>query len=83
MSTENKLGHDPAFPTPDQNTALAMFNVGINPDGMSKRFYAACMAMQGLLTNVNIVDSLTADRRIWVVQRAFMVADEILEQEQL
>lgn len=51
--------------------------------GMSKRFYAACAAMQGILSNTNLIDSLTADRRIWVVQRAFMLADELLKQEQL
>jgi len=47
--------------------------------GMSKRFYAACMAMQGLLANpypdiVRMNDNS-------VCEMAFKIADEMLKQE--
>ena len=75
MKNQNeKLGQESAFPIG--------YDTGYDASkGMSKRFYAACMAMQGILSNTNLVDSLTADSRIWVVQRAFILADELLKQE--
>ena len=75
MKNQNeKLGQESAFPIE--------YDIGYDASkGMSKRFYAACMAMQGILSNTNLVDSLTADSRIWVVQRAFILADELLKQE--
>ena len=64
---EEKLGQEFAFP----NTDGASFCT----DGMSKRFYAACMAMQGLITHGSSqsYESMT--------QEAYGIADEILKQE--
>ena len=63
-------------------------NVCTEP-GMSKRFYAACMAMQGLLSNPNTAGQIIAvagDAEAEVVnaiicRTAFKLADELLKQE--
>jgi hypothetical protein len=80
MKTE-KLGSEPAFPVTE--------NIGLN--GMSKRFYAACAAMQGVLSNPNTakqiyatfgeVTSEQANQIICVT--AYKMADELLKQENL
>ena len=74
----NKLGQEPAFP-----------KQGIHSDiyGMSKRFYAACLAMQGLLSNSVFMSYMTqeysdnTDKE--VVRNAYELADELLKQENL
>lgn len=81
MNNEEKIGQEPAFPVSDPNTALAMFNAGIDPTGMSKRFYAACMAMQGLITT-----GIATERGIYnpsIGKMSFEIADELLKVEQL
>ena len=81
MKTE-KLGSEPAFPN----------GMEINNEyGMSKRFYAACAAMQGVLSNPNTakqiyatfgeVTSEQANQVICVT--AYKMADELLKQENL
>jgi hypothetical protein len=74
----NKLGQEPAFPS--ENVS----------DGMSKRFYAACILMQGMLTNMQFLKSnsevainnkLDADECL--VKTAYSLADELLKQENL
>lgn len=72
METKNeKLGNEPAFPS--KNVARA---TGY-PEGISKRFYAACMAMQGLMTNN---DDPAYE---YIAKSSFKMADELLKQEQL
>ena len=44
---ENKLGQEPVHPTPHYNQESGHMN-GFS-DGMNKRFYAACAAMQGIM----------------------------------
>ena len=66
MSKE-KLGQEPAF-------------ANNNTNGMSKRFYAACAAMQGLLANSNVKDLQYSFEDI-IPKLAFMYADELLRQE--
>lgn len=75
MKTTEKLGQEPAFPQPP----LKASGETIFVDGMSKRFYAACAAMQGILANKypDIV-GLTTEQLIGV---SYECADEILEQE--
>ena len=51
---------------------------------MSKRFYAACAAMQGLLSNsfVNTVLSQNPEvQNTEIVNKAYAIADELLKQE--
>lgn len=86
---ENKLGQEPAFPTPDyilENSGILNFD----PIGMSKRFYAACAAMQGMLAgnyNCNLVNTPTNNiedgypEPILIITQAYQFADELLRQE--
>lgn len=68
MSKE-KLGETSAFPVAEpQNT----FDYG-----MSKRFYAACAAMQGLYSNPAMVNYEVEE----VIASAYAAADELLKQE--
>jgi len=69
--SEQKLGQDSAFP------------LEYVSDGMSKRFYAACAAMQGLSsTELNGLSfTRAAERAKEVVKIAYVYADELLKQE--
>ena len=84
----NKLGQEPAFP--NENT------MDCQPPycyGMSKRFYAACAAMQGILAgDSNTLTCTTKDDVLSahktysydhskIVKNAFKLADELLKQE--
>lgn len=53
-------------------------------EGMSKRFYAACAAMQGILSNSNTeLDSTKSFGNKYenLVKSAYIFADELLKQE--
>jgi len=87
MKTENeKLGQEPAFPPSRETQELAPSCEGYHV-GMSKRFYAACAAMQGILTNQNLSQNLTKgitnnkDANAAIINHAYAVADELLKQE--
>lgn len=74
MNNEKKLGQEPAF--------ACMYGTSENgylQEGMSKRFYAACMAMQGILVNKSVTVKSARD----FAEMAFDFADELLKQEQL
>lgn len=86
--TNEKLGQEPAFPVID--------DVGTASIGMSKRFYAACAAMQGIISNfpndpkhleLEMKSILKAYGNITVEQavakEAYMYADELLKQENI
>lgn len=64
---ETKLGQEPAFPNTDSQTFCN--------DGMSKRFYAACAAMQGLISHYGVAFEELH------IQKAYYYADELLKQE--
>lgn len=49
--------------------------------GMSKRFYAACAAMTGILSNENVLNGKTSNGPSEFVRLAYKCADEILKQE--
>ena len=71
---ETKLGQEPAFPVENKH----VFNPKYN--GMSKRFYAACAAMQGLLSIPSPIamDENTIHNEI---KLCYAYADELLKQE--
>ena len=69
----NKLGHEPAYP-------VSMNVIAENYQGMSKRFYAACAAMQGIVSAVNN-DVLYEYDCEHIVKESFRFADELLKQE--
>lgn len=66
----DKLGQEPAFSCVTGDTSN-----GYLQEGMSKRFYAACAAMQGILSNPTIIPS---DK---LAEYSFKYADELLKQE--
>lgn len=75
---DENLGHDPAFPVTE--------NIGLN--GMSKRFYAACAAMQGMLSNIDFLkgNADVAKRNgknpdEFLIYTAYSLANELLKQE--
>lgn len=75
-----KLGQEPAFAM--SNSELWSNEHGVvknESNGMSKRFYAACAAMQGNLANPNSAFTSIQD----CIQTSFMHADELLKQENL
>lgn len=77
---KEKLGQKPAFPEPFVNDP----HLSLSCDkGMSKRFYAACAAMQGLLSNPEINGNHNSVNIEWISRHAFMQADELLKQENL
>lgn len=82
MKTE-KLGQEPAFPLPT-GVFLNYNENGIiidNENGMSKRFYAACSAMHGLLTTGRYSENGIYNPVI--AKLSFEIADELLKQEKL
>ena len=76
-----KLGQESAFPN-DGNWANG------NPEqGMSKRFYAACAAMQGILANQNgeyaVIGGTNQRYAENLISQSYQFADELLKQENL
>ena len=77
----NKLGQEPAFACVTSGSEAYL------QDGMSKRFYAVCVAMQGLLSNSVFMSYMAqeysdnTDKE--VVKNAYELADELLRQENL
>lgn len=67
MSENKKLGQDPAFAACSEN---------YGNDGMSKRFYAASLAMQGVVASRNEMDTVED-----LITRSYELADELLKQE--
>ena len=96
---KKKLGQEPAFPFFKENesgfgdTIVVYDSCGAKAfypfeKGMSKRFYAACMAMQGILANSNWAESMRIkddwdEYKERVASASFEVADELLRQEEL
>ena len=76
-----KLGQEPAFPiTEEQMDRIEKYPHMSEMAGMSKRFYAACAAMQGILSNGNINPNGIMPIEV-KVKLAYEYADELLKQE--
>lgn len=71
---EDKLGLEPAFPVVETK------NIESIELGISKRFYAACAAMQGLLANSEITEIVHRNVSK-AIKDCYMLADELLKQE--
>ena len=73
-----KLGQEPAFSC-TYEMKISGQNKLCYHNGMSKRFYAACAAMQGMLANgtENIYE------KELTIKLAYQYADELLKQENL
>ena len=78
-----KLGQEPAFANGNKNTK----DSDGTPNGMSKRFYAACAAMQGMLAHSTRYHCRKEDEALtWkqgMIKEAYELADELLKQEKL
>lgn len=73
------LGQDPAFPQSTEELYYNTVNAGQLPCGMNKRFYAACAAMQGMISNSHPELIMWDEEK--VVKYAYGLADELLKQE--
>lgn len=91
MEKNQKLGQEPAFPPSRETQELAPKCFGYHV-GMSKRFYAACAAMQGILAATYNKDghnevSETANEcgydsyDDFIITESYKLADELLKQE--
>ena len=78
--SDKKLGQEPAFP--GDLTELGQFgDFNRHDEGMSKRFFAACAAMQGILaswTRHSMPEKIGIEM---TVKTAYECADELLKQE--
>ena len=75
-----------------QNSAFPMYQF---ESGMSKRFYAACAAMQGIISNRELQKAIFTDasnphinvkgltNHEYLINSAYEYADELLKQENL
>jgi hypothetical protein len=76
------LGKEPAFPIDGVYALDAMIN---NKTGISKRFYAACAAMQGVLSNPKTMGIFakihSPDKAETLISGCYAWADELLKQE--
>ena len=77
---EDKLGQEPAFAT----SAALSANEDLYQSGMSKRFYAACAAMQGFIAmgSTNPNDIRKPDYKNIIIE-SYAFADELLKRENL
>ena len=77
-----KQGQEPAFPVIEeiQGNYGKYWQTTV---GMSKRFYAACAAMQGMLGNGRYSDTELDNTIPDVIKICYRVADELLKQEKL
>ena len=81
-----KLGQEPAFAC-TYEMKISGQNKLCYHDGMSKRFYAACAAMQGMLAHSTRYHCRKEDEALtWkqgIIKEAYELADELLKQENL
>lgn len=70
---KEKLGQEPAFPLAEPQNEFEI--------GMSKRFYAACAAMNGLMSSLSPTQEITARLAEQISKESYMIADELLKQE--
>ena len=80
-----KLGQEPAFACTYEMKIFGQNKLCYH-EGMSKRFYAACAAMQGLLSNPSIgrpQSFADVDGYEEFIKVCYSYADELLKQENL
>ena len=78
---DKKLGQEPAFANTETYNPNNMECNGTYQQGMSKRFYAACAAMQGILASGATVEGKREISPKLVTLYAYRFADELLKQE--
>jgi hypothetical protein len=91
VNMEKKLGMESAFSYEEVKERTAgNITKWVIHKGMSKRFYAACAAMQGILSGettmgavIRAVEKTDTDINYAVCKMAYEFADELLKQEEL
>lgn len=84
MSEEKKLGQECVYPYQMRIYRGGQSDIGEIDEtnyGISKRFYAACAAMQGMLSTKTIIDGKEKLTPKSIVTAAYIFADELLKQE--
>ena len=85
MEKKERLGQEPAFVQPfckdDEGNFHTPRERSMIDAGMSKRFYAACAAMQGILASGVKVGGESIITPEIVIPYAYQFADELLKQE--
>lgn len=85
--SENKLGQEAAFPIveTEYNGITQSYQHNCTEPGISKRFYAACAAMQGLTSNPKILrpDIGNEQEHNEFAKVCYQYADALLRQENL
>jgi hypothetical protein len=71
------LGLEPAFAT----SAGLSRNEDVYQAGISKRFYASCAAMQGLLANPKVEVMMKGAITQNLIKASYILADELIKQE--
>ena len=74
-----KLGQEQAFPM-EQHDGNDLYEIH---HGMTKRFYAACAAMQGFVANSNYRDTDSYTHKEELINICYKMADELLKQENI
>ena len=81
-----KLGQEPAFSC-TYEMRISGQNKLCYHEGLSKRFYAACAAMQGLLANqtgeYDVIGGTNQEYTECLISQSYQFADELLKQENL
>lgn len=81
MEAEKKLGQGSAFPCnmelPDRYGGGKYLEF---IPGITKRYYTACIVMQGILASYAGM-SITTFPKEWIATESFKIADELLKQE--
>jgi len=81
MRTENKKPNNPRMQEFDgmyANDAYKLIN-----DPFTLRDYFANSAMQGMLSNTNIIDDVSNSVPEWIAIRSYLIADAMLKQREL
>lgn len=77
---EEKLGQQPAFPFVEEQIGNYGEKYDVITSGMSKRFYAACAAMSGIMANQSAEPTIDTHFKN-IAEDAYRMADELLRQE--
>jgi hypothetical protein len=73
-----KLGQETAFPSVSDISHNGNDTMISGTNGMSKRFYAACMAMSGMLSAPHITIEKSIEQ---IITESYLLSDELLKQE--
>jgi len=68
---------------PSNPYAFACTNENEIQEGMTLRDYFANSAMQGMLSNSSMYDSVTVNGIVYLSEEAYLIADQMLKQREI